>query len=176
MPPIVYIRGGLISDKAVTPPLEGTSTPLKAMSDERHPEQELRKSREEPQVIHDNHSINATRASMDECIDENYNPQREVSTTSVTKPKDRVLRDKTKMVQYGTQPKKNNGAGKPKDTLATGTSYSPGKRQEDLTTIRWLCSPRKQKTSPSKKRSAGIAKPAYDPLGAQARRAAELRT
>jgi hypothetical protein len=95
MPPIVYISRRLISDKAVTPPLEGTTTPLKAMSDERRLEQELLKSQEEPQAIHYNHSTSATCASMDECIYENYNPQREVSATSVTKPKDQVLRDKT---------------------------------------------------------------------------------
>jgi hypothetical protein len=134
-------------------------------------------SREEPRVIHDNHSINATSASMGECINENYNPQREVSATGVTKPKDRVLRDKTNVAHYGTPPKKNNCAGKSKDILATETPYSPRKRQDDLPTIRWLCSPRKQKASPSKKLSAGmISKTAYDPLGAQARRAAELRT
>ena len=113
---------------------------------------------------------------MDECINENYNPQREVSATSVAKPKDRVLRDKTNVAHYGTLPKKNNGAGKSKDTPATGTYHSPRKRQDDLTTTGWLCSPRKKKSSPSKKRSAGIAKPAYDPLSAQALRAAELRT
>jgi hypothetical protein len=145
------------------------------------PEQELRKSREEPRVTHDDHSTNATCASMDECINENYNLQREVSATSVTKPKDRdkslsCLRDKTNMVHYGTLSKKNNGASKSKDTLATGTSYSPRKRQDDLATIGWPCSPRNQMTSPSKKRSAGITKPTYDPLNVQARRAAELRT
>ncbi len=115
---------------------------------------------------------------MDECINENYNLQRdsEVSALSVTKPKDRVLRDKTNVAHYGTPPKKNNGAGKFKDTLATGTSHSPRMRQDDLTMIGWLCSPRKQKSSPSKKRLAGIAKPVYDPLSSQARRAAELRT
>jgi hypothetical protein len=173
MPPIVYIGRGLISDKAVAPPLEGTSTPVKATSDELRPEQELLKSREEPRAIHDNHSTNATCASMDECINENYNQQLEVTrrATSVTKPKDRVLRDQTNMVHYGTQPKKNNCAGKSKDTLATGTSYSPRKRQDGLTMIGWPCSPRKQKSSPSKKRSAGISKTAFDPLGAQARRA-----
>ncbi len=48
MPPIVYIGSGPISDKAVTRPLEGTSTPVKATSDERRPEQGLRKSQEEP--------------------------------------------------------------------------------------------------------------------------------
>jgi hypothetical protein len=138
--PILYIGRGLISNKAVTPPLEGTSTAVKATSDERRPEQELRKSREEPRVIHDNHS---TCASMDECINENYNPQREVSAKSVTKPKDRLLRDKTNVIHYGSQPKKtkkNNGAGKSKDILATGTSYSSRKRQDDLTAIGWLCS------------------------------------
>ncbi len=124
MPPIVYISRGLISDKAVTSPLEGTSTSVKATSDERRPEKELRKSREEPRVIHVNQSINATRARVVDCINENYIPQREVSATSVTKPKDRVLRDKTNVAHYGTPPKKNNGAGKSKDTLATGTSYS----------------------------------------------------
>ncbi len=75
------------------------------------PEQELRKSREELQVIH---SINATRASMDECINENYNPQRKVSATSVDKPKDPVLRDKTSVVHHGTPPKKNKGAARPR--------------------------------------------------------------
>ncbi len=74
---------------------------------------------------------------MDESINENYNPQWEVSATSVTKPKDQVLRDKTNVVHYGTLPKKNKGAGKSKDTLATGTSYSPRKRQDDLTMIEW---------------------------------------
>jgi hypothetical protein len=88
---------------------------------------------------------------MDECIKENYNQQQEVSATNVTKPKDRLLRDKTNMAQYGPSPKKNNGAGKSKDTLATGTYYSPRKRQDDLTTIGWLRSPRKQKPSPPKK-------------------------
>ncbi len=44
MPPIVYTCRVLISDKAVSPPLEGTSTPVKATCDERRPEQELRKS------------------------------------------------------------------------------------------------------------------------------------
>jgi hypothetical protein len=92
------------------------------MCDERRPEQELRKSREELRVIH---SINATRASMDASINENYNTQLEVSATSVTKPKDPVLCDKTNVVHHGTPPKKNKGTGKPKDTLATGTSYSP---------------------------------------------------
>ncbi len=58
---------------------------------------------------------------MDERINENYNPQREVSATSVTESKDRVLRDKTNVVHYDTPPKKKNGAGKSKDTLATGT-------------------------------------------------------
>jgi hypothetical protein len=53
---------------------------------------------------------------MDECINENYNPQWEVSASCVTKPKDRVLRDKTNVAHHGTPPKKNKGAGKPKDT------------------------------------------------------------
>ena len=123
MPAIVYISRRLISDKAVTPPLDGTSTPVKATSDELCPEQELRKSQEEPQVIHDNHSTNATRASLDEHqreVIENYNQQQEVSATSVTKPKDRVLCDDTNVVHYGTQHKKNDGAGKSKDTLRQG--------------------------------------------------------
>ncbi len=47
-----------------------------------------------------------------------------------TKPKDRVLRDKTNVVHCVTPPKKNNCAGKSKDTLATGTSHSPRKRQK----------------------------------------------
>ncbi len=115
---------------------------------------------------------------MDECINENYNPQREVSATSITKPKDQVLRDRTNVVNYGTTPKKKKGAGKSKDTLAIGTSYSPRRRKDDLAKIAWPCSPRRQKSShgPSRKRSAGISKTAYDPLGAQTRRAAELST
>ncbi len=72
---------------------------------------------------------------MDECINKNYNPQREVSVTSVTKPKDQVLRDRTNVVNHGTTPKKNN-AGKYKDTLATGTSYSPRRREDDLPVAR----------------------------------------
>jgi hypothetical protein len=72
---------------------------------------------------------------MDECINEYYTQHWEVSATSVTKPKDRVLRDKTNVVHYGTPPKKNNGAGKSKGTLATGTPYSPVKRQDDMTAI-----------------------------------------
>jgi hypothetical protein len=80
------------------------------------------------------------------------------------------------LLHHGTQPKKNKGAGKSKDTSATGTPYSPRKRQVDLARIAWPCSPRKQKSSLSRKRSAGISKTAYDPLGTQARRAAELHT
>jgi hypothetical protein len=176
MPPIVYACRVLISDKAVTPQLEGTSTPVKATCDERRSEQELRESREELRVIHYNHNINATRASMDECINENYNPQREVSATSVTKPKDQVLHDKTSVDNHDTTPKKNKGAGKSKETSATGTSYSPQRRKDDLVRIAWPCSLRKQKSSPSRKRSGCISKTAYDLPGAQTRRAAELRT
>jgi hypothetical protein len=164
------------SAKKVTHPMEETSNPLKATSDERCPEQELRKSQEEPRVPHDNHSTNATRARMDECINENYNQQQAVRATSATRHKDRVMCDKTNVVHYSTLSKKNHGVCKHKDTIAKGTSY---KRQDDLTTIVWpleSCSPRKQKTSPSKKRSAGITKPIYDPLSARVRRAAELRT
>jgi hypothetical protein len=73
--PIVYADRVLIPDYVVTPPLEGTSTPVKATCDERRPEQELRESREELRVIHDNHSGIATRAHKDECNDENYNTQ-----------------------------------------------------------------------------------------------------
>ncbi len=62
MQPIVYADKVLIPDYAVTPPLEGTSTPGKATCDERRPEQELRESREELRVIHDNHGINDARA------------------------------------------------------------------------------------------------------------------
>jgi hypothetical protein len=47
---------------------------------------------------------------------ENYNPQCEVSAPGVTKPKDRVLRDKTNVAHHGTPPQKNKGAGKHKDT------------------------------------------------------------
>ncbi len=93
---------------------------------------------------------------MDECINENYNPQREVSATSVAKPKDQVLSDKINVVNHGT--KKNKGASKTKDTLASGTSYSPRMLQNDLPRIVCLCSPKKQKSSPLGKRSAGISK------------------
>jgi hypothetical protein len=113
---------------------------------------------------------------MDECINENYNPQLEVSASTVTKPKDLVLRDKTNVAHHGTPPQKNKGAGKPKDTLATVTSDSPRARQDDLARIAWHFSPRRQKSSQSRERSAGTSKPAYDPLGAQTKRAAELRT
>jgi hypothetical protein len=174
--PIVYADRVLIPDQAVTPPSEGTSIPVKATCDERRPEQELRKSREELRVIHDNHGIDDARASMDECINENNNPQWEVSASGVTKPKDRVLRDKTNVAHHGTPPKKNKGAGKPKDTLATKTSDSPRASQDDLVRIAWPCSPKRKQSSPSRKRSAGISKTAYDPLGAQAKRAAQLRT
>jgi hypothetical protein len=149
---------------------------IKATCDERRPEQELRESREGLRVIHDNHGINDARASMDDCINENYNPQWEVSASGIIKPKDRVLRDKTNVAHHGTPPKKNKGVGQPKDTLATGTSDSLRARQDDLARIAWPCSPRRQKSSPSRKRSAGISKPAYDPLGAQFKRTAELRT
>jgi hypothetical protein len=128
---IVYADKVLIPDHAATPPSKGTSTPVKATCDERRPEQELRKSREELRVIHDNHVTNDASASMDECINENYNQQWEVTATGVTKPKDRVLRDKTNVAHHGTPPKKDKGAGKPKDTLATGTSDSPRARQDD---------------------------------------------
>jgi hypothetical protein len=63
VPPIVYICRRLISDKAVTLPLEGTSPPVKATSDERRPEQELRKSREEPQVIYKCHQSQQAQGS-----------------------------------------------------------------------------------------------------------------
>ena len=89
------------------------------------------------------------------------------------------LRDKNNVAHHGTPPQKNKGAGKHKDTfkLATGTSDSPRARQDDLARIAsaWPCSPKRQLSSPSRKRSAGISKTAYDPLGA-AKRAAELRT
>ncbi len=175
--PIVYADRVLIPDYAVTPPLEGTSTPVKATNDERRPEQELWESQEELRVIHDNHCINDARANMDECINENYNPQCEMSAPGVTQTKDRVLRDKTNVAYHGTQPQKNKGAGKPKDTFATGTS-GPRARQADLAKLAsaWPCSTKRQQSSPSPKRSACISKTAYDPLGAQAKRAAELRT
>ncbi len=86
------------------------------------------------------------------------------------------LRDKTNVGHHGTPPKMNKGAGKPKDTLATGTSDSPRARQDDLARIAWPCSRRRQKFSPSRKRSAGISKPADDQLGAQTKRSAELCT
>jgi hypothetical protein len=59
MTPIIYISRGLISDKPVNHPVEGTSTPLKATGEKRGSEEE---SREEPRVIQDNHSTIATRA------------------------------------------------------------------------------------------------------------------
>ncbi len=68
MPPIIYICRRLISDKTVTPPLEGTSIPLKAASDERRPEQVLRKCREDSQGFHDNQAVTteaATQPTMD---------------------------------------------------------------------------------------------------------------
>ena len=49
---------------------------------------------------------------MDECINENYTPQREVSAPGVTQTRDRVLRDKTNVAHHGTPPQKNKGAGK----------------------------------------------------------------
>ncbi len=126
----------LIPDYAVTPPLEGTSTPVRATCDERRPEQELRESREELRVLlDDNHGINDARASMDECINENYNPQCEVSAPGITQTRDRVLRDKTNVSHHGTQPQKNKGTGKPKDTFATWTYASPRARQDDLARI-----------------------------------------
>ena len=131
--------------------------------------------RKELRVIHDNHDINDACASMDECINENYNPQREVSAPGVTQTRDRVLRDKTNVAHRGTPTKKNNSSGKPKDIFATGTHDSPRARQDDLARIAWPCSPKRQQSSPSRKRSASISKTAYDPLGA-AKRAAELRT
>ncbi len=113
--------------------------------------------------------------------DDQPQPQREPAVLSerpgVNKPKDRVLRDKTNVAHHGTPPQKNKGAGKQKDTLVTGTSDSPRARQDDLAMIAsaWPCSPERQLSSPSRKRSAGISKTAYDPLGAQTKRAAELR-
>jgi hypothetical protein len=44
---------------------------------------------------------------MDECINENYNPQCGVSAPGVTQTKDRVLRDKTNVVHHNTPPQKN---------------------------------------------------------------------
>ncbi len=124
MQPIVYTDRVLIPDQAVTPPLEGTSTPVKATCDERRPEQVPQESREELRVIHDNPGINDARASMDECINENYNPQREVSAPGVTKTRDRVLRDKTNVAHHGTPPKKNNGSGKPRTFSRRGLTIA----------------------------------------------------
>ncbi len=89
MPPIVYIGRGLISDKAVTPLLERTSTSVKTTSDEGRPEQELRKSQEEPQEEQRRRQVQGHSSDRD--------------------------------------------------------LYCP---RNDLTTIEWLCSPRKQKSSP----------------------------
>ncbi len=61
----------------------------------RGPEEELGKSREELQVIHDNHSGIATSVHEDECNDENYNQQQGAKATSNTKPMGQVLRYKT---------------------------------------------------------------------------------
>ncbi len=113
---------------------------------------------------------------MDECINENYNPHREVSAPGATQTKDRVLRDKTNVAHHGTPPKKNNCSCKPKDIFATGTHDSPRARQDDLARIAWPCSSKRLQSSPLRKQSAGISKTAYDPLGAQAKRAAQLRT
>ncbi len=79
--------------------------------------------------------LNDTRASMDECINEDYNPQREVSASGVTKPKDRVLRDKTNVAHHGKSPKKNKGAGKPdrrrlKPGLRERAEEGKGREQE----------------------------------------------
>jgi hypothetical protein len=54
-----------------------------------------RKSREELQVIYDNHSGIAARAYEDECNDENYNPLQGAKAISATKPMGQVLRYKT---------------------------------------------------------------------------------
>jgi hypothetical protein len=137
---IIYAIRVLIPDQVVTPPLQGTSTPVKATCDERRPEQEPLESREELRVIHDNHCINDARASIDECINENYNPQREMSAPGVTHTKDRVLRDKTK-ARHGTPPKKNTSSGKPKDISATGTRMAlllqEAAIQSTMETISW---------------------------------------
>jgi hypothetical protein len=93
--PIVYACRVLIPDQLVTPPLEGTLTPVKATCDDQSPEREPWESREELRVIHDNHDVNDSRANMDQCINENYNPQCEVSAPGVTQTKDQVLRYKT---------------------------------------------------------------------------------
>jgi hypothetical protein len=142
--PIVYADRVLISDYAMASPSEKTSTPVKATCDERRPEQELRESLDELRVIHDNHGINDASASMDECINEIYNPQCELSAPGVTQTKDRVLRDETNVAHHGTSPQENKGAGKPKDTFATGTSDSPRVRQADLAKLAsaWPCSPK----------------------------------
>ncbi len=79
----------------MTPPEDGPSQPLKATQATRAPEEELGRSREEPRVIHDNHSGIATRAHEDECYDENYNPQQGAKAASATKPMGQVLRYKT---------------------------------------------------------------------------------
>jgi hypothetical protein len=167
---IIYTDRVLIPDQSLTPPLEGTSTPVKATCDERRPEQEPWESREELRVIHDNHDINDARASMDECMNENYNQH-----PCVTHTRDRVLRDKTNVAHHGTPSKKNNCSCKHKDIFATGTHDSPRARQDDLARIAWPCFPNRQQSSPLRKRSACISKTAYDPLGAQAKRAAQLR-
>ncbi len=79
----------------MNPPTDGPSQPLKATQATRGPEEELRKSREELRVIHDNHSGIATRAHEDESNDENCNLQQGAKATIATKPMDQVLRYKT---------------------------------------------------------------------------------
>jgi hypothetical protein len=80
--PVIPINGLHIADTKVTPPEDGPSQHLKATQATRGPEEELRKSREELRVIHDNHSWISSRANEDECNAEN--PQQEAKATSAT--------------------------------------------------------------------------------------------
>ncbi len=63
---VTPIHGSHFADTKVTPPVDGPSQPLKATQATSGPEEELGKSREALQDIHDNHSGIATRANEDE--------------------------------------------------------------------------------------------------------------
>ena len=67
--PVIPIYGNHFAGSKVTPPEEGPSQPVKATQATRGHEEKLGKSREELQVIYDNHSGIAARAYEDECND-----------------------------------------------------------------------------------------------------------
>ncbi len=69
MPPNIYTSRRLISNKQVTHPEEGTSTPLKATSDNealRRSCRRVERKSEEPRIIHDSHSDIASSAYKDQ--------------------------------------------------------------------------------------------------------------